>query len=721
MIRRWISGLLALVGIAGMAMAAPGEWTSPGGDPGKSHFSPLTAINPANVARLGLAWSADLGTDRVLEATPVMVDGVLYTSGVAGRVYAFDPASGHPLWQFTPDLDMQVNRWVCCDQANRGVAVAEGRVYVGALDGWLYALDAKTGAVMWKVDTIADHGRGMSSTGAPEIAGDLVILGNAGSDYDARGYVSAYDRKTGALRWRFYITPRDPALGPQDHPDLEPAAKTWDRASRWDMGAGGSPWDAIAYDPETGLVLVGTGNAEPYPKALRSPKGGTNLYAASIVAIDVRTGRLKWFYQENPEDQWDYDATAPMILTHLTIEGRDRAVVMHAPKNGFFYLLDRKTGEVLRANPIVRVNWAHGIGRDGLPDLNRDAADLTRGPRIIFPATPGARNWHAGSWDPVTGLWYGAVLDMGNLIFVPPGEKPHFVRGLNTGAALIFTPDLAKALPTLPPPVAAEVKALPAYAEAMANPAREELRAIDPLTGRTVWSVLGAGWQDRSGVLTTASGLVFSGTVGGQLQVRDARTGALLKAIETGSSIMAAPMTYSLNGEQYVAVLAAWGGGGYPYVPRYAAAYSRGNLGRLLVFRIDGGPVPIPPELPPLTVAEAPPAQAPGVTPATIARGQALYFTVGCALCHANQPRSITPDLRRMSPETHAQFRRIVLEGLYVPAGMPRWDDVLKPEDADAIHAWLIDQQARARADDLARQARGLPLDAPGMAILSNY
>lgn len=713
---------LALTGAAPREVAPPDiEWPSPGGDPGKTHFSPLTDINPGNLARLGLAWQAELGTDRVLEATPVMVGGVLYTSGVAGRVYAFDAATGRELWRFEPVIDMQVNRSVCCDMANRGVVLADGLVYVGALDGWLYALDARTGAVVWKVDTIEDHRRGTNSTGAPEIAGDVVVLGNAGSDYDARGYVSAYDRRTGALRWRFHLTPHDPAQGPQESPELEAAVKTWDPASRWDMGAGGSPWDAIAYDSETGLVLVGTGNAEPYSLTLRSPRGGRNLYVSSIVAIDPKTGRMRWFYQESPEDQWDYDATAPMILTHLTIDGRDRAVVLHAPKNGFFYALDRASGEVLRANPIVRVNWAKAIDRTtGLPTLD-PAADVSAGPKIVFPATPGARNWHPGAYDRSTGLWYGAVLDMGNLIFVPPGPKPYAAKGLNTGAALIFTPDLAQALPTLPPPVQSAVKALPAWQDVLHNPAHADIRAIDPLTGRTVWSDPTGGWQDRAGVLATGSGLVIHGTIAGDLRVLDAKTGALLKTIATGTAIMAAPMTYRLHGVQYIAVMAAWGGGGYPYVPRYSAAYQRGNMGRLLVFRLDGGSVPIPPPLPPLEVAPPAPPQAAGVTAATIARGQALYFTTGCALCHSNQPRSITPDLRRMSEATHAAFRQIVLEGLYQAAGMPRWDDALSPDDADAIHAWLIDQQARTRAQDLEKQRNGLPLDSPSIAILSNY
>ncbi|MDE2561441.1 MAG: PQQ-dependent dehydrogenase, methanol/ethanol family [Sphingomonadales bacterium] len=701
---------------------AADNWTSQGGDAGKTHHSALTGIDATNVGRLGLAWQAELGTNRVLEATPVVIDGVMYTSGVAGRAYAFDAATGKQLWAFEPQFDMQINRWVCCDQANRGVAVARGKVYVGALDGTLYALDAKDGHVVWKTDTVADKSRGVTSTGAPEVAGDVVVLGNAGSDYDARGYVSAYYLDTGKLAWRFWVVPHDPAKGPQESPELEAAVKTWDAHARWDMGAGGSPWDAIVYDQETGLVLVGTGNAEPYSLALRSPKGGNNLYVSSIVALDAKTGRMKWHYQESPEDQWDYDATAPMILTHLTIDGKDRAVVLHAPKNGFLYVIDRATGKVLRANTIARVNWARGIDlKTGEPILNPEAADFSNGPKIVFPGTPGARNWFPASYDSTTGLFIGSVQDIGNLISVPPGDKPYKPRGLNTGAVLMFTPDLQASLGALPPPVQAQVKALPAWQDVLRNPGGTTMRAIDPLTGKVAWSVPMAGWQDRGGVLTTASGLTIHGTLAGELVVRDSRTGKVLKTIETGTSILAAPMTYKVGDTQYIAVMAAWGGGGYPYVPRYSAAYQRGNAGRILVFKLDGGPVAIPPKLPPLEVAPAPPRQASGVTPAEIMRGQQLFYSVGCALCHSNQPRSITPDLRRMSLETHAMFDQIVLEGAYVPAGMPRWNDVLGPAAAAAIHAWLIDAQGKLRKDELAKKAQGIPLDAPAHAILSSY
>lgn len=715
---------LAACSLGGATVLTEGagrEWPGPGGDAGKTHHSRLTAINAENVGRLGLAWQVELGTLRGQEATPVVVDGVLYTSGTTGRAYAFDAATGKELWRFEPEVDMQVNRTVCCDMVNRGVAVGRGKVFVASLDGWMYALDARTGAVVWKSDFIENRAKGDNSTGAPEIAGDVVVIGMGGAEYDVRGYVTALDLDTGKLRWRWHVVPRDPKLGPQETPELEAALKTWDPNSRWDIGGGGSPWDAINYDPETGLVLVGTGNGGPYATSKRSPAGGDNLYLASLVALDPKTGRMKWHYQETPGDNWDFTATQPMIFTRMKIDGEDRPVVLHAPKNGYLYILDRRDGKLLRANPIVRTNWAKGIDPGtGRPILDPAAADYTTGPKIVFPATTGARNWHPASYDPAAGLYIGAVLDMGNLIFMTPGAKPLKARGLNNDAALIFTPDVKEALAAFPPEFGDAVRKLPAYQEALKQPATAQIRAIDPLTGKTVWAADTAGWQDRGGVLTTSSGLTIHGGVTGKLFVRDTKTGKLLKEIDTGTPIMAAPMTYEVGGVQYIAVMAGWGGGGYPFVPRYSAAYTRGNMNRLLVFKVGGGKVPLPDLLPPLEVAPEPPAQAAGVTAATIARGQGLFFG-NCAICHANQPRSITPDLRRMQPATHEMFREIVLEGLLTPNGMPRWNDILSTDDADAIHAYLIDLQGKTRADELAKQKAGKPLDGPSLTILSNY
>ncbi len=720
---RWLPALLLCACGQAPSDTVPPEvdWPTTGNDAGKTHHSLLADISPANVAELGLAWSADLGTHRVLEATPVEVGGVLYTSGVAGRAYAFDAATGRELWRFEPAVDMQVNRFACCDMANKGVAVAHGRVYVATLDGWMYALDAKTGTVVWKADSIVDRNRGYTSTGAPELAGGVVVIGNGGSEYDVRGYVSAFDIDTGRLEWRFWVVPRDPKQGAQDHPDLEQAAKTWDPDSRWDIGGGGAPWDAITYDAETGFLLVGTGNGGPYDTHKRSPGGGDQLYLSSIVALDPATGRLKWYYQETPHESWDFTATQPMILTHMRIDGGDRPVLIHAPKNGFLYLLDRRDGTLLRANPIVRTNWATSVDlKTGRPVMDREASDYDAGPKIVYPATPGARNWHPGSYDGRTGTYYASVLDMGNLMFTTPGQKPHAPKVLNNDAALIFGPDIEAALPTLPPPIRDAVKALPAFAETQRMPFSSELRAMDPLTGRTLWATPMRGWQDRGGVLSTSGGLVFQGSIDGTFRAFDEKSGVLLKSIDTGVSILAAPMTYRVGGVQYVAVMAGWGGGGWPYVPRYAAAYQRGNQNRLLVFRLGGGSVALPPLLPPLQVATEPPPQRPGVTPALLARGRGLFFA-NCAICHANQHRSVSPDLRRMQPGTHAVFRGIVLDGALVANGMPRWDDRLSPADADAIHAYLIDLQAKTRADELAKVKAGVPLDAPSLAILSNY
>ncbi len=442
----------------------------------------------------------------------------------------------------------------------------------------------------------------------------------------------------------------------------------------------------------------------------------------SLVALDAKSGRVKWHYQETPGDNWDFTATQPMILTRMKVAGEDRPVVLHAPKNGFLYVLDRRDGKLLSARPIVRQNWTKGIDpATGKPIPNPEAADWAQGPKIIFPGTPGARNWHPASYDAASGTYFAPVQDMGNLILMPPADPPFQKNGLNTAATLFFTSDLEQSLGMLPPPLVAQIRALPAYQEVLKNPASSELRAIDPLTGQTKWRVPMGGWQDRGGVLSTAAGLVFQGNLAGQLRVFDAKTGKLLKSVETGTSILAAPMTYRVGGVQYVAVMAAWGGGGYPYVPRYSAAYSRGNRGRILVFRLDGGAVPLPDLLPDPQVAPPPPLQLAGATPATIARGQALFYSVGCALCHSNQHRSITPDLRRMQPETHAGWDDIVMKGQRVPLGMPRWDDLLGPEDSNAIHAWLIDQQGKVHREETAKRKRGIKLDAPSAAILSNY
>ncbi|NWG52603.1 MAG: PQQ-dependent dehydrogenase, methanol/ethanol family [Hydrogenophilaceae bacterium] len=718
-----ICALLIAILLAACARSQTGagdDWTNPGGDQGKTHFSRLDDINSENVTRLGFAWELRLDTTRGMEATPVVIDGVMVTSGVAGRVYALNAATGEEHWRFEPEIDPRVHRGTCCDMVNRGVAVKDGRVFVGALDGVLYALDLRTGRVLWRVDTIVDRNRAYSITGAPEVAGDVVIIGNGGAEFDVRGYVTAYDVRTGRERWRFYTVPRDPAQGPQESPDLEAALETWDPESRWDIGGGGTAWDTIHYDPEFNAVYVGVGNGGPYHVARRSPSGGENLYLCSIVALDPRTGRVKWHYQETPGDSWDYTATQPMVLTRLDINGESTPVLLHAPKNGFLYVIDRRNGRVIAANALVYMNWASGVDlATGRPNLTPETSNYALRPQIVFPTAAGARNWHPMAFSPETGLLYASVLDMGNLLFMSPGAKPHRVRALNNDAAIVFAGDILDVLPSLPPPVRAAVEASPELARVRNRPASQELRAIDPLTGRTVWSVPRAAWQDRAGVLATAGDLVFQGDLMGRLNAYDARDGRRLHTIETGTSILAAPMTYRVDGVQYVAVMAGWGGGGWSYVPRQSAAYERGNQNRILAFRLDGGATPVPDPLPPLEPAPAPPPQLAGTTPARIERGRDLFFG-NCGICHSNQARSLLPDLRRMQRPTHDLFQEIVREGLYEANGMPGWSDLLSREDVDAIHAFLIEEQRRTRARELDLQRRGQPLDPPRATITSS-
>lgn len=698
------------------------DWPFSGGDVESTYFSRLEQINRKNVSELGLAWEFPLHTNRGQEATPIVIDGLMVTSSTAGRVFALNAVTGELIWRFDPVVDMQVNRTVCCDMVNRGVAVANGRVFVGALDGVLYALDLKSGNVLWQADTAEGSSRGINITGAPEVAGDVVIIGNGGAEYDVRGFVTAYDVATGEERWRFYTVPRNPADGPQENPELEAALSTWDTDSRWDIGLGGTVWDAIQYDPAFNAVYIGTGNGGPYHRAKRSPSGGDNLYLSSIVALDPATGRVKWHYQETPGDSWDYTATAPMTLTMLEIDGAETPVLLHAPKNGFLYLIDRRDGKVIDAHSLVFQNWTSGIHMEtGRPILTPENTDYSQEPKIVFPATTGASNWHPFSYNPQTGLYYGAVLDMGNLLMTTPGEKPFREKAINSDASIMFGADLPVLISTLPPFLQEMVKALPEWSRVEEAPAKSELRAVDPVSGETVWSAPYGGWQDRSGVLSTAGGLVFAGNVGGVFTVYDAANGDVLASIDTGSSIMAAPLTYKVDGIQYVAVMAGWGGGGWPYLPRYGAAYERRNDGRILVFRLGGGEAPKPGLLPPLEPApEAPKGLFADASEDMIAKGRALFYG-NCAICHSNQHRSISPDLRRMDPSTHEMFNDILLDGLLVENGMPAWGDLLSPEDADAIHAFLLAEQLHIRERELKLQEEGLPLDQPSAALLSNF
>ncbi len=671
----------------------PEQWLTSGRDFGKTHYSPLAQIDRNTVGRLGFAWNYDTGTTRGLEATPIVVDGVMYTSGVAGRVYALDAASGALIWKFEPDVDMQVVRSACCDDINRGVAVWKGKVYVAALDGMLYALDAADGKMLWKVDTIVDHKRGYSSTGAPQIAGRVVVIGNAGGEYDARGYISAYDLDSGMLAWRFYTVPGGPSA-PDKTPAMQGAAGTWARNSRWQYGGGGVVWGEMVYDPQLDLLYAGTGNAVIYPRLVRSPTGGANLYTCSVLAIDPNDGRLVWYYQETPGDQWDYDSDEPMILTDLKIDGVERKVLLHAPKNGFFYVLDRKTGKLISASKFVAADWATRIDvKSGMPVQDHAAADYSRSPKFVYPSTAGGHNWNPMAYSARTGLVYLPVTQMGNIFLRE--AKPKYRAGLwDVGVRVFFAQQIAAAPQSLPADVQPLLKTINRD-DPNLRP-RAYLLAYDPVRQKPVWQGADAGWWDHAGVLATGGGLVVQGTGLGHLRVYDDRTGRLLKDIDVGTTIIAAPMTYMVRGIQYIAVMAAWGGGGWSIPHHDSAAYIYGNEGRILAFKLDAGETPKPKLLGPPPPIPAPPAS--HASGKMIEKG-AVLFNSNCAICHSNDARSGAPDLRRMTPEVHDSFAAIVLDGAFKNAGMPAWGDVLSLRDATAIHAYLISLAQHAYAD----------------------
>ena len=683
----------------------PGTWMTAGRDAGKSHYSPLASINAGNLEQLGFAWDFATHTNRGLEATPIVVDGVLYTSGVSGRAYALDARSGHEIWAFDPQVDGQTARKTCCDVVNRGVAVWKGSVYVAALDGRLFALDAATGHVRWTVDTITDHTRGYTSTGAPEIAGEQVVIGNAGGEYDGRGYVSAYDLASGKLRWRFFTVPGDPTL-PFENPELKHAAATWDPHSRWDVGLGAPVWDGMVYDPRLDLLYVATGNAAPWAAKTRSPRGGDNLFTCSILAIHARTGRLAWYYQEVPGDQWDYDSTAPMILADLSIDGRRRRVLMHAPKNGFFYVFDRSSGALISAKNFVPVNWTTGIDpKSHRAIINTQAADYTNGPKAVFPWGGGAHSWTPMAYSSQSGLVYIPVSEGANILF--DAAQTHERR---VGLTNSETSSIALGAFKMPPPpnLSTELRAALDAPELTAGVPSKRISAYldawDPIRQQRVWRHEEPNLFDRSGVLATAGGIIVQGDIEGNLNFYDARSGELLRAIDLGSSIIAAPMTYVIDGEQYIAVMAGLGGGPLSYAPPPGSAADRyGNQGRVIALKLGGVNPPLPPLLPPPPPVPEPPANT--ASPEQINNGARL-FAQNCGRCHLNAgTRGATPDLRRMSAATHDAFKQIVLNGLLRPLGMPQWDDVFSEQQVDDIHAYLISISAQAYLMDRAAAA----------------
>ena len=658
------TGKIANVDGARIAAAdsEPGSWLSHGRSYDEQRYSPLRQIDRSNVGKLGLAWAYRTGTKRGLEASPLVVDGVLFATGTWSVVFALDARTGEELWRFDPRVPREKGRDACCDVVNRGVALWKGRVYSGTIDGRLIALDAKSGKLEWEAQTV-DASKPYTITGAPRVVRGRVIIGNGGAEFGVRGYFSAYDAETGALLWRFYTVPASKE-GPHEHPELAQAATTWSKDSMWEWGLGGTVWDSMAYDPELDLLYVGTGNASIYDRERRSPGGGDNLFLASILALRPETGRLVWHYQTTPGEYWDYTATQHIVLADLEIGGRSRKVLMQAPKNGFFYVLDRESGELLSAEKYSVATWASHVDLATGRPVERPEAHWSKRSAMVSPGVAGAHNWHPMAYSPQTGLVY-----IPSTAFVYNFEPdPDFVplpNSFNTGEDW-----------------GAMASAIEGYADALKVCAPTHITAWDPIAQQRRWRVEHRT-QVPGGLLATAGGLVFQGN-GHELAAWDAATGERRWSVETRVGVMAPPVSYEVDGEQYIAVLAGVGGshGMHRDVLRYE------NDGRLLAFKLGGKA-----EMPPVAERDPGRVEAPPLSlgPESVARGRALYGR-HCARCHGITTRStgIVPDLKRSKRSIHDAWQEIVRGGALIGGGMPSFAALLEPRDVDDIHAYVV-------------------------------
>jgi len=639
------------------------DWPSVGLDYAETRFSRLTQINADNVKNLGLVWTFNMHSKRGVEATPVVVDGIMYVTAPWSIVHAIDVRTGNEIWSYDPQVPRSDGIKACCDVVNRGVAVYKGKVYVASFDGRLIALDAATGKVDWQVDTITDHSKAYTDTAAPRVMNGKVLLGNGGGEYGIRAYVSAYDAETGKLDWRFYTIPGDPNK-PFENAAMAAAAKTWDPSSKyWVLGGGGGVWDDMAYDPKLNLVYFGTGNGTPWSSKARSPSGGENLYLDSIVALNVSTGKMAWYYQETPGDNWDYDADSQIILSDMKIGGEMRHVLLHAPKNGFFYVIDRANGKFISATKYVNENWASGYDAQGHAQVLASAMDTSKSEDVV-PGPYGGHNWQPMSYNPGTGDVYIPAQNVPVTLQNDPNWQPNKAipgvlmssTGWNLGQALDATAPKSKAF--------------------------GELLAWNVAAGKPDWvGVHAAPWN--SGTLTTAGNLVFQGTADGSFIAYNAKTGAELWKSPVGSGVIAGASTYEVDGTQYVSIAVGWGG----VLGNVIHVSPNESPGTVYTFAL-GGKAPLPAFT---AYQQAPLVQGVAYKQADVAPGAGLYVA-NCALCHGTpgvNNGGVIPNLGYIPPGILAHLSSIVINGPLGGEGMPNFAGKLTDEQVTQIQAFI--------------------------------
>jgi len=664
---------LAAAGSAGK------EWLSYGGTYDEQRHSRLKGINQTNIEQLGVAWTYALKTGRGVETTPIIHDGVMYATSAWSVVHALDAKTGAELWVYDPGVDRAVGVDACCDVVNRGVALHDGKIYLGVIDGRLEALDSKTGKVVWSKQTV-DRSKPYTITGAPRIVKGKVLIGNGGAELGVRGYLSAYDAKSGDLVWRFYTVP-NPELKPDgaaSDPILAKLANaSWGKTGRWTSdGGGGTVWDSIVYDEVNDQVVFGVGNGSPWNAMLRDPESkGDNLFLSSIVAVDADTGAYKWHFQTTPRENWDYTATQTIILADLPLGqgGAPRRIVMQAPKNGFFYVLDAKSGAFISADNFVPQTWATGVDAKGRPIETPEARPVNAS-YLHSPGPQGAHNWHPMAFNPDLGLAYipAQELPQGYL----PKAKPDEATKWNTGFAF------EDGLPVDPLD--------PATLKAMKAMYKGRLIAWDPVKQEARWSVE-LPTPSNGGVLSTAAGIVYQGTVGGELVGYDAATGRKLWSRNIKGGVIAPPVTYEIDGEQYLAVATGWGGA---YGLAAGFLFDKAvppSVGRVVAFKLGArGEVPDPEVIP---IDRTP--QTARFGDAKMLQAGLVSYSRNCMVCHGPMAISsgVLPDLRWSPTTADADaWKAVVLEGQRASAGMVSFAKQMSPADAEAVRAYVVHQ-----------------------------
>ncbi|WP_198162897.1 PQQ-dependent dehydrogenase, methanol/ethanol family [Sphingobium sp. TCM1] len=664
------------------AASRPQDWVMHGGSYAEQRFSALDQIGIGNVRDLGLDWSLELDTNRGQETTPLVVDGRIYLTTAWSKVVAIDARSGRKLWQFDPKVPGDSAVRGCCDVVNRGAAYYDGKIFVGTFDGRLIALSASSGNPIWSVNTV-DQSRPYSITGAPRVVKGKVIIGNAGAELGVRGYVSAYDAHTGKQAWRFYTVPN--ADGKADGAASDEALRKFANSSWFDgewkkTGGGGTVWDAIVYDQELDQLYIGVGNGTPWNHRYRSGGQGDNLFLSSIVALNPDTGKYIWHYQETPAETWDFTATQPIILATLPIEGRLRKVLMQAPKNGFFYLLDRVSGQLISARPFAHVNWATEI--DPATGRPREVAGARyeKAPFLMSPSAYGAHNWYPMAFSPKTGLVYLPVQDV-PFFYQQDGGYRYRPQTFNLGTY-------------------SDKNALPdgeAERKAIAASLKGALIAWDPVHQKEVWRAEQPG-PAAAGVLATAGGLVFEGNPTGAFEAFDATSGKRLWKFQAETQIVGSPISYAVNGQQYILVVSG-AGGGYGLTSPFTADKRPKPNGRVLAFRL-GGKASLNAYQAPSLMPSVVPSDV--FTTAQIGRGERIYETT-CGWCHGPGGVSggVLPDLRRSpSLADKATWNSVVLEGLLQDRGMVNFSKTLTPQKAEDVRAYVASKARLLRAQE---------------------